>query len=358
MKINNIQVQNSNYNRYKNQNKPLKPKDNPTFKGGFAINFWDAIARGGFAASFMVQDVTGTCIPRTYQSLNRNKEITGKKNYIAATETALREFITGPSMVVIPMGVLAAAKKFSGRANDVPMENIAPFSDIMKNIMQNTNLDNTKALGVDGYTKELKKSFYEKMFSLSLGEKGEISDTAKELASDLMQYDSAKKRNMFQQLLNKDLVKKEVKDGVKTKVKVEAKDQIASRIVTKYTDYRKTIDGTFDNLLNTDLNGTLKKPNKISSLIKDFSNFGNDVAKTIKKDCIKGYMSEAHLNATSFMDEFKTIKTGSKFLTNFIMVAATALFMSQIPKLYSISKTNPETAAFRNESGEVVRANK
>ena len=81
MKVNNIQ----NYNCYNNSFQKArsgvsqnKSQNNPSFKGDMMINFWDAVARGGFAASFTIQDMTGTNFPRTWQALQRNKDITGE----------------------------------------------------------------------------------------------------------------------------------------------------------------------------------------------------------------------------------------------------------------------------------------
>ncbi len=329
----------------------------PSFGGKLAVNFWDAVARGGFAASFTVQDMTGTNFPRTYQALQRNKEITGENNYKAAAEVAIREFMTGPSMCIIPMCVLAVAKKLDGATNEVPMENIAPFADEMKSVLKNSNPHANKA-GV--YSQEVKKSFYERMFALSLGEdlKGgkEVSNSAKELASMLDNYDNAPKRNLFQQLLNKDIMKKS-EDGL-NKVKVPSKDQIFDDIITKFTDTRKTLTKDYSDLLSTDLGGTLKKENSISDLVKDFSNFGNSVKKTIQKHVAPDGTSNIHLKLSSFMDDFKYKKTGSKFITNILMVVATALFMMNIPKLYTLYETNPETDAFRKSESEVKDANK
>ena len=66
----------------------------PSFKGidptTAMIDFWAAIARGGLAASFTVQDMLGTNFPRTFAALDRNKDITGKNNYKAAVEVAIR----------------------------------------------------------------------------------------------------------------------------------------------------------------------------------------------------------------------------------------------------------------------------
>ena len=140
MKVNNVRNQIYNTPSYNANQRKAGKNSNPSFGGALAINFWDAVARGGFAASFTLQDMTGTNFPRTWQALQRNKEITGENNYKAAAEVTIREFVTGPSMTLIPMAVLAIAKKTGGSAMEVPMENIAPFSDQMKAILEKTDL--------------------------------------------------------------------------------------------------------------------------------------------------------------------------------------------------------------------------
>ena len=350
MKVNSIQQAPYNYNPG-----VKKASGNiPSFGNAFAVNFWDAVARGGFASSFVLQDGLGCCVPRTLQDSHRNEEITGKRNWLAAGETAIREFVTGPSMVVIPMGVLAASKKLSGTANEVPMENIAPLSDVMKGVLEKMPV----AAGGGAnkpleYAQSAKKAFYERAFAMSLGEggaKGKVSKAAKDLADELVRYDEAPKRNIFQQLLNKDIIK-----GGK---KIRSKDQILDGILTKFTDTKKGLTDVYDSLLTTNMDGALKKPNKISSLVKDFSNFGKDVQKSILRHSKDGVLPTGNIDFTSFMEEFKLRRIGSKYLTNVLMVLSTALFLTQIPKMYSLSKTNPGTDAFRKDGTEAANAGK
>ncbi len=368
MKVNNIQNYSANYaNRGVGANKSNKNQNPPSFKGALAINFWDAIARGGFAASFTVQDMTGTNLPRTYQALQRNKEITGKNNYKAAAEVAVREFVTGPSMCLIPMLVLAGAKKFHGTANEVPMDNIESFSNVTKEILANssfdrTDLDNTKNFPAQ-HAKRVKREYYEKMFGLALGEDladgKKASQAAQDMATMLEEYDIAPKRGFIKQLLGQDITEATHGGAKESAKKIKSKDQILSDIITKFTDTRKLRTDDYSDLMLTDMSGTLKKKNSIATLVKDFSNFGNDVQRTIVDNVTKnGAMSSVTLDHNSFMDNFKASRVGSKFATNVLMVVATALFMQYIPKLYTIYKTNPETDAFRGSEGEVVRASK
>ncbi len=371
MKVNNIQ----NYNCYNNSFQKArsgvsqnKSQNNPSFKGDMMINFWDAVARGGFAASFTIQDMTGTNFPRTWQALQRNKDITGENNYKAAAEVAIREFLTGPSMCIIPMFVLALSKKYAGSANDVPLDNIESFADQMKIVLENTpsnnpglNFDKSKPVNM---AKGVKQRFYERMFALSLNEKltdgMEPSDNAKKLAGMLIDYDNAPKRGVLKQFFDKNITEKTTDGSGRVKgTVIKAKDQIFDEIIGFYTDAKKTVSDDFGSLVTTDLNGTLKGKNSMVSLVKDFSNFGNDVQKTmIKKVPKSGSVSIANLVQGGFMENFKKCRVGSKFLTNVLMVILTGLFMMNIPKLYTLHKTNPETDAFRNKEGEVVRADK
>ena len=148
----------------------------PSFKGidptSSMIDFWAAVARGGLAASFTVQDMLGTNFPRTFAALDRNKDITGKNNYKAAVEVAIREFTTGPSMFIIPALVLAGASRYSGEANKVPVDNIAVFSDIMKGSINSLSDNKFKDINFKTLSKEelqnagieIKKTFYKDVF--------------------------------------------------------------------------------------------------------------------------------------------------------------------------------------------------
>ncbi len=362
MKVNNVQQYSVSYNNqcdYKN-----KKQASPSFgSGSLAVTFWDSIARGGFAASFTVQDMAGTNFPRTYQALQRNKDLTGENNYKAAAEVAIREFTTGPSMCAIPIFVLAGAKKLSGSANEVPIEHIEAFSNEMKGVMKGVPI--TETTTVEGYAKDVKANFYEKMFKMALTtgemsdkEKQIIEERAKRLAGLLQQYDEAPSRNFIKQFFDKKLIQKGVNGA--PDVEIKAKDQIFSEIIHEFSDAKKKLTTDYTTLLSSDMNGTLK-PKSISSLVKDFSNFGNDAVTTLQKESKDGGLASLGIKYSSFMDEFKKRRVGSKFLTNVLMVGATSLFIVQIPKMYTLHKTNPETDVFRlqeQQGSEVKNVNK
>ena len=102
--------------------------NNQTFKGGFdsiSLATANLIENGGLAVSFTLQDMLGTNLPRPIMGLKRNsKENKGEANKSFAFKELVREMLTGPSMFIIPMGVLAAGKKVSGATvhfvNEIP----------------------------------------------------------------------------------------------------------------------------------------------------------------------------------------------------------------------------------------------
>ncbi|UKI42640.1 MAG: hypothetical protein L6V95_07140 [Candidatus Melainabacteria bacterium] len=82
-----MEISRNNFNgnlNYSGMPKKEYKKDTRTsFKGvdGVVVATMDAIERGGMAASFTIQDMFGTNIPRTLTALDRNREELGHPNY-------------------------------------------------------------------------------------------------------------------------------------------------------------------------------------------------------------------------------------------------------------------------------------
>src|ERR1035437_67005 len=144
------------------QNSITKPQTTPTteskqphrqnFKGldSVVITTMDAIERGGTFASFVTQDFLGAILPRPLAGLTRNKkENQGKVNTKFALKEVIREFITGPSMFIIPMGILHVTKKYVGKSLDVPANFIKGLGDIFKDTADANKLSDPKALKLE-----------------------------------------------------------------------------------------------------------------------------------------------------------------------------------------------------------------
>ncbi len=323
----------------------------PSFKGidptSSMIDFWAAVARGGLAASFTVQDMLGTNFPRTFAALDRNKDITGKNNYKAAVEVAIREFTTGPSMFIIPALVLAGASRYSGEANKVPVDNIAVFSDIMKGSINSLSDNKFKDINFKTLSKEelqsagieIKKTFYKDVFESIFSQFADIKDINIDEYIDLMlkaEDPATPKRNFFMSMANKRIMK----NGVA----VDAKDEILSQLSTKFVaDKKAHTQGWGDFLTAKIVPGT--KSFKISDIIDDMKNYSNDFAKQYISAQSKDITSGSKVLINKFINNFRDSRIGTRFITNVMMVVATGLFMSIIPKLYTRNKTNPETDA-------------
>ncbi len=329
----------------------LAYNNTPSFKGmdptTCLIDMWAAIARGGLAASFTVQDMLGTNFPRTFAALDRNKDITGKNNYKAAVEVAIREFTTGPSMFVIPALVLAGASGFSGEANRVPKDTIAVFSNIMKGTMNGLQENKFKGVDFSSMTtaeaqeacKTIKEAFYSDVFKGIFAQynKGDSNIDIKEYVDLMMkaEHPDTPKRNFYMSMFNK-------KVSVLGK-EVDSKDEIISQLSTKFVADKKAHTKGWGNFLTAKIipNG---KEFDISHIAADMKNFTDDFARqyvtTQRKNSNGG-----RVILEKFIDNFRNARMGSRVLTNVFMVVATGAFMCIIPKLYTRNKTNPETDA-------------
>lgn len=325
--------------------------NSPSFRGldptTSLINFWAAIARGGLAASFTVQDMLGTNFPRTFAALDRNKDITGKNNYKAAIEVAIREFTTGPSMFIIPALVLSGASRYSGSANKVPVDNIAIFSDIMKGTINNLSENKFKDVDFKTLSKEelteagmqIKKTFYKDVFESIFSQFDNTAGINADEYVELMlkvEDSNTPKRNFFMSMFNK----KVMKNGVP----VDSKDEILSQLSTKFVADKKSHTKDWGNFLSAKIVPDAK-PLNISAIADDMKNFSNDFAKQYISAQGKDIKTGSKVLVEKFVNNFRDSRIGSRFVTNVMMVVATGLFMSIIPKLYTRSKTNPETEA-------------
>ena len=321
----------------------------PSFKGmdptTCLIDFWAAVARGGLAASFTVQDMLGTNFPRTFAALDRNKDITGKNNYKAAVEVAIREFTTGPSMFIIPALVLAGASRMSGTANRVPTDNISAFSDIMKGTLDNLNqgefkngFKNMNAKEAKEACNTIKKAFYKDVFTDIFDNytKGETPVNIDEYVKLMMQAEDSNtpKRNFFQSMFNKrvSVLGKEV----------DSKDEILAKLSSKFVADKKARTTEWGNFLTAKVGN---KEFKIDDIVVDMKNYSDDFAKEYIAAQRKDIKSTGRMIVGKFVDNFKDKRIATRFITNVAMVVATGLFMCIIPKLYTRNETNPETDA-------------
>lgn len=140
MQVRQVNTVNSQRQFKRNNNTKIQQNINntkqqsPSFKGGldsFCLGVANAIENGGLFISFTLQDMLGTNLPRPIMGLMRNtKENNGEKNTKFAAKELVREMLTGPSMFLIPMGMLKLGKPILGETIDVPMKHIKALGDV------------------------------------------------------------------------------------------------------------------------------------------------------------------------------------------------------------------------------------
>ena len=191
----------------RNENNINNNKTNPNFKGigagldKIALGTADLIENGGLAISFTLQDMLGTNLPRPIMGLMRNsKENEGKKNKSFAFKELVREMLTGPSMFLIPMGILAFTKKTLGPTVNTPMNFIKDFGKIhaanplgeagkaisKEGFFKNTFSEILKNANLSADKIEEKAADYAKKLASSLGDKKALSQTISQLSDDFV----------------------------------------------------------------------------------------------------------------------------------------------------------------------------
>lgn len=314
-----------------NQVKLAKKKsDNLNFGANFSVSnaivtTMDTIERGGLAASFLIQDNLGTNIPRTITALNRNKEETGKLNYMNAAEVAIREFITGPSLFVIPAVIMFLSKKLIGKAMDVPKSTIESLSDIFNNSIKNIDIKSLPAKNV------AKQNFYKETFKnmiqSSTGENVEnLDNIASNMAKKLINIEKAPKKSFFKTLLDKKV------DGSKQDLIQELTDDFI-KIRKKYSTR------SCDNFLNANLNINNNKTSQhFGSMLNYMNSLFDDAYNTLAKQSKK---SNSNKTIEQIVNKFKINRSSLRFASNILTTIAIGAFCAYIPKLYTLSDKNP-----------------
>ncbi|MCD7879588.1 MAG: hypothetical protein LUG16_06630 [Candidatus Gastranaerophilales bacterium] len=294
---------NTNKNIVKSNNTAIKQNksntSNTSFKGGVdsvCLKVADLIENGGLFISFTLQDMLGTNLPRPLMGLRRNKkENNGEQNKSFALKEMVREFLTGPSMFIIPMGLLKVGKPVFGKTVDVPMKVIKSLGDIHA---ANPLTESGKAIG--------KEEFYKNAFS-------QILKNAKE--EEVITPDTIQTAEKFaNKLINLPQDKKAAKDiiGNITDEFTTITKQHASNPV--YTDFTVAkLSGNTSVKFNKALNFMQSYADDV---VEKTSNFGSEnISENITKFVNKKVLGRLGMIAG--------------------MYAAVMLFLQVIPRIYN-----------------------
>lgn len=290
--------QNSDSNK-RSTNNIINSKQVPTFKGGldsFCLGVADLIENGGLAISFTLQDMLGTNLPRPIMGLRRNtKENKGEKNLKFAAKELVREMLTGPSMFLIPMGMLGVGKKVIGKTVNVPMNFIKSFGEI----------HTAQALNEAGQAIS-KQDFYKNAFT-------QIIQNAK--SEPQASKETLEKAADFAERLAK-----------------TAKDKVAQKeTLTKLSDeFVGIVKSHAKDVANTDF--TIASISKTASApfketVSHMMSYADDIVEKAK-NCDTGKINE-------FIKKLSNKKVIERLGANIAMYAAVMAFLQIIPRLYN-----------------------
>lgn len=321
---------------------------NPSFKGAGAVNpvvgLMDFIDRGGFAASFIIQDGLGFIAPRVGKGILRGgKEKTDKDgnpildkngkpeheyNWEFARKEGLREVLTGPSAFLIPLGMLSFINRQFGTANSVKLNYIDSFKSSFTKFAQG-NLESIK----NGEANKL--GFYQEVF------KDTISQSINSHLTDAEKIPSGEVENIA-----KDFAQKQIRiENIKSDKSLNKKQKAAKikEIGSVEDAFMKLKKGKLHGHVNelavqiSSSNGSVKH-GSISELLSAMNNYFGDAVNSTKK----AFNKNSSLSIEEFMKKFTNKKMGSRFFTNMSMYGAVVAFYTIIPKLYNLGlKGNP-----------------
>ncbi len=293
---------------------------NPNFTG-FASGcaaFWKFVDNGGRALQFTVEDCAETNFPRSLKGLFAGYKYTGKLNILAFLQEAIREFLTGPTMCVTPIAILALATKFSGKTANTHTENISNLAYLTGK----TQIENAKEFAPNFFSVAV-----EDMLKQTLGIKeNDIKENdIKTLVEGLTKY-------------NAETNKKEA-----SKILADLQNEFEKIVKREKSSYKNT------NFLNAsysvakDKTGTTSFKNYMGYI----SAWADDFGKKLNKDNLSTITSDA-------IKSFKKTWIGKRMFVAGSMFGITALLMSFVPKLYTLASgsINPNATVIYSEAGK------
>jgi len=291
------------------------------------LNTMDFIARGGLCASFCIQDGLGMIVPRIAQGFYRNKDVTGEYNFAEAQEVAIREILTGPPMFLFPIAILAASKKYVGKACNVSFDFLKAFGNTMKNAV-----DEKKIKSAD-----FERSFYNQAVSNILYNSTDKNLSGKELDAEtkyfvdsLFDIEKSKPKTLSQKMMNK-------------AVPTSADDKLAA-LKNRFIDLRKKYSTSPSEIYsNVTLNVNNQKYNSsFDTFVSYLKDFTQDAEKFTKKN---GLTKESIEKFTAKRSTFRKGMIGAMFL-------CVMGFCNKIPDWYKRHEVNPGLNGLNVNKGE------
>lgn len=298
-------------------------------KTGFA-SAMHFIEKNGFLCDFLVVDALSMIIPRIVIGLLRDKDKTGKLNYKAGAEEAGREVISGPSMMLIPMGIMATYKQFAP-ATHMNAGTLRAFTNHMSKIVENNPSEKA----------DLHKKLADKLFDDAF------------INHDLENREQLKSE--FNKLLN---------ESTKIEKKFFSKNKAFKEAAAKFEEHVALINNKNKNDAPTDTkalsldtgipnskgNKNIKEDVNAKALFEDFRNYSKDIITKFSQKT--GLDGKAAANTLEKMQRTRAFAKISNGVIGFLAVGA---FLLHLPKIYQVSKTSPAMESAKRAQKEAAK---
>ena len=343
MKVNSIGNENINN---KTEKTNLKNQSNPNFKGlldvpGILMN---GIEKGGFAASFIIQDTAGMTVPRTGEGLVRGvdkdrvkstwnvvkarltfrepKEEDKKNclklkelNFKEGLEVAIREGLSGPLMMFTPALVLLGAKRYAGKSTFTNSSMINRLGNKMTNIVKDGVHDSVSALKHEFYTKNITDMVKATTKSANLEKEAEFIRKA---------TDSVEKLDKYSEKIAQ-------ATGKRKCLWKKAQERENKRLLTMFNDYHKTHSDNLEMLNRVKFDGEVYSTDKMIDGMRGYA-----------EDSLKGKkLSDI---TESYTESFKKKAIAKRVAVNAGAAVSTIASLSVVPALYKLVNPVPPGA--------------
>lgn len=344
MNINKVGLANNIDNKAENKNS--KAQSTPNFKGlmdvpGIAMN---AIEKGGFATSFIIQDTLGMTVPRTGEGLQRGidkdrvkstwnvikAKLTFRQpseedkqkclkfkdlNFKEGAEVGIREGLSGPFMMFTPMLVLFAGKKFIGKSTFTN-------SSMIKRL--GNKLVETIKGGAKESTAELKSDFYRKNISDIIKSTTNVQNESIESAFVDKAVKSLEKIDSYEERIASATGK------VKKQLKKEQKEESA-KLIKSFNDYHKTNSSDLGMMNRVKYDGEVYSTEKMINGMRAFAH-----------DAFHG--KQASEVTESYANNLKNTSIVKRTVVNLAAALSTIGSLSIVPMLYKLVNPVPPGA--------------
>jgi len=307
-----------------------------SFKSGLA-RFFDAVESKGFFAEFLAVDFFSMILPRVLIGLGRDREKTGEVNYKSGIEEAGRELASGPSMFLIPMGILSFYQKYAP-ASHMAKDTLNLLTSNMTQIV-----DETKNVDLLANKEYLKTNLANKLFDKAFG--------------DFELSNSEKLKDTFSELLNKSTQTKPKSLLQKLKGVIKSKrepDYFTDAVAEfeKHVAYINNVNKAKTPLDTKNLNLT-KNGIDASILFEDFHNYSKDaLTKFTKLNFATNAVSHFQDEAITVLKRIQTSRANIKLATAVTGFFAVGAFLLYLPKLYQQGKVSPAMESAKRAKAE------